>query len=109
MKTLKVAASSKATSLAGAIAWAVRQQEDVQLVAIGAAAVNQATKAVAIARTYLALEGVDLSLTPAFATVETPNEDERTALVLGVVPRPAAVVVGPVESLEAGASAPARD
>jgi stage V sporulation protein S len=92
MKTLKVAASSKATSLAGAIAWAIRQQEDVELVAIGAAAVNQATKAVAIARTYLALEGLDLYLIPGFATVETPNDDERTAVVLQVVSRPTAAL-----------------
>ncbi len=89
MKTLKVAASSKATALAGAIAWAIRQREDVELVAIGAAAVNQATKAVAIARTYLSLEGLDLYLVPSFATVATPNEDERTALRLGVFPHTA--------------------
>ncbi len=89
MKTLKVAATSKATALAGAIAWAIRQHEDVELVAIGAGAVNQSTKAVAIARTYLALEGLDLYLVPSFATVETPNDDERTAIRLAVIPRPA--------------------
>jgi len=87
VKTLKVAASSKATALAGAIAWAIRQHEDVELVAIGAGAVNQSTKAVAIARTYLALEGLDLFMVPSFATVATPNEDERTALRLSVFSR----------------------
>ncbi len=86
MKTLKVAASSKATSLAGAIAWAIRQQEDVELVAIGAAAVNQATKAVAIARSYLALDGIDAICIPAFADVEIDNQ-ERTAIKLIVEPR----------------------
>jgi len=84
MKILKVAATSAASSLAGAIAWGVRQQEDVRLLAIGAGAVNQATKGVAIARTYLALEGVDLCVVPSFQKVSTPEGEERTAISLDV-------------------------
>lgn len=101
MKTLRVAAASKATSLAGAIAWAVRQEEPVELVAIGAGAVNQATKAVAIARTYLVLEGVDLYVVPSFETVSTPEAEERTAIRLQVEPHAVAVAVGGGLSAEA--------
>jgi len=84
VKTLRVAANSKATALAGAIAWAVRQNEDVEMVAVGAGAVNQATKAVAIARTYLALENLDLRMVPSFDMVETTQNEERTALRLTI-------------------------
>ncbi len=84
MKILKVAATSEASSLAGAIAWGVRQEEDVRLMAIGAGAVNQATKGVAIARTYLALEGIDLCVIPSFQKVATPEGEERTAISLDV-------------------------
>lgn len=92
MRTLRVAASSKATALAGAIAWTIRQQEDVEMVAIGASAVNQAIKAVAIARTYLALESVDLVIAPAFDTVVTAQEEDRTAMRLAVLPRAVSAV-----------------
>jgi len=91
MKTLRVAAGSKTTSLAGAIAWSIRQDREVQLVAIGAGAVNQATKAIATARAYLAPEGLDLYLIPAFITVSTAGDEERTALQLDVFSRQIAI------------------
>lgn len=86
MKTLRVAANSKATALAGAIAWGVRQHEDVEMVAIGPAAVNQAAKAAAIARTYLTVEGLDLAIVPEFDLVTTRQEEDRTAMRLRIVP-----------------------
>ena len=96
MKTLRVAGSSRATALAGAIAWAVRQGDDVEMVAIGPTAVNQATKAVAIARTYLALDGLDLYLVPSFDTVETSEREERTALRFLIEPHAVEVMGEPV-------------
>lgn len=90
MKTFKVANSSTATTLAGAIAWAVRDGEDVELQAIGAGAVNQAVKAVAIARGYLALEGHDIVAVPQFSVVTIPGGEERTALSVQVERRTAA-------------------
>jgi len=84
MKTLKVAATSRATAVAGAIAWSVRQQKPVELAAIGAGAVNQATKAVAIARSYLAQEGLDISFAPSFSTITMANGETRTALTLRI-------------------------
>lgn len=86
MQTLRVASHSNTTSVAGAIAWSVRDNGSAEIEAIGAGAVNQATKAVAVARGYLALEGVDIVLIPSFTTVEIGDE-ERTALRFVVEPR----------------------
>ena len=83
---LKVAAHSQATSVAGAIAGVIRDTGRAEVQAIGAGAVNQATKAVAIARGYLALEGLEVVCVPTFATVEIADQ-ERTALKFVVEPR----------------------
>jgi stage V sporulation protein S len=81
-----VAAQSKATAVAGAIAGIVREQGRVEVQAIGAGAVNQAVKAIAIARGFLALEGLDVVCIPGFADVEIDGQ-ERTAIRLAVEPR----------------------
>jgi len=83
---LKVAAHSQATSVAGAIAGVIRDTGRAEVQAIGAGAVNQAIKAVAIARGYLALEGLEVVCVPTFATVEIADQ-ERTALKFVVEPR----------------------
>ena len=86
MQTLRVASRSNTTSVAGAIAWSIRDNGVAEIEAIGAGAVNQATKAVAVARGYLALEGIDIVLIPSFTTVKIGDE-ERTALRMLVEPR----------------------
>ena len=86
MQVLKVSARSRSTAVAGAIAGVVREHGRAEVQAIGAGAVNQALKAVAIARTYLALDGLDVICIPAFVDVEVQDE-ERTALRLTVEPR----------------------
>jgi stage V sporulation protein S len=86
MTILKVASTSPSTAVAGAIAGVVREMGHAELQAIGAGAVNQATKAVAIARGYLALDGIDVILVPTFTEV-TIGEDMRTALHMMVEPR----------------------
>jgi stage V sporulation protein S len=83
---LKVSAHSRSTAVAGAIAGVVREKGRAEVQAIGAGAVNQATKAVAIARGYLALDGIDVICIPAFTDVEIADQ-ERTALKLIVEPR----------------------
>ncbi len=79
MDVLRVSATSPARSLAGCIAWVVREQGRAELQAIGAAAVNQAIKAVAIARAFLELDGLDLVLIPAFTQVMVGGQ-ERSAI-----------------------------
>ena len=86
MEVLKVSAHSRSTSVAGAIAGVVREHGRAEVQAIGAGAVNQATKAVAIARSYLALDGIDVICIPAFADVVIADE-ERTAIRLVIEPR----------------------
>ncbi|NLD42634.1 MAG: stage V sporulation protein S [Chloroflexi bacterium] len=86
MSTLRVASHSETTSVAGAVAWRIRDTGSAEIEAIGAGAVNQAVKAVAVARGYLALEGLDLVLVPSFVTVKV-GEEERTAMRLLVESR----------------------
>jgi len=84
--TIRVAAQSKATAVAGAIAGIIRERGRAEIQAIGAGAVNQAIKAIAIARGFLALEGVDIISIPAFADVDIDGQ-ERTAIRFTVEPR----------------------
>lgn len=86
MALLKVSADSKPKSVAGAIAAVVREQETVEIQAVGAAAVNQAIKAIAIARGYVAPNGLDLVCIPAFADIDIDGE-QRTAMRFLVGPR----------------------
>ncbi len=83
---LKVSSRSVPTSVAGAIAGFVQEDGSVELHAVGAAAANQAIKAVAIARTYLTGSGIDLICIPEFTDVIIDNE-ERSAIRLVVQPR----------------------
>jgi len=81
MEILKVSSHSVPNSVAGAIAGVVRDKTAVEVQAVGAGACNQAVKAIAIARGYLAPIGVDLVCTPAFANIQIEGE-ERTAIKL---------------------------
>jgi stage V sporulation protein S len=83
MGVLKVSAHSKCTAVAGAIAGVIRDSGRAEVQAIGAGAVNQAAKAVAIARSYLALDGLDVVLIPSFTEVSIADQ-VRTALKLVV-------------------------
>lgn len=81
MEILKVSAKSAPNSVAGAIAGVVRESGSVELQSVGAGAANQALKAVAIARGYLAPTGIDLSCVPAFVNVYIDGE-AKTGLKL---------------------------
>lgn len=86
MEVLRVAADSKPKSVAGALAAVVREKGTAELQAVGAGAVNQAVKAIAIARGYVAPNGIDLITIPAFAEISIDAE-ERTAIKFIVEPR----------------------
>jgi stage V sporulation protein S len=81
METLKVGTKSNPNSVAGALANVVRQSESVEIQAIGAGALNQAIKAVAIARGFVAPSGKNLVCIPAFTDIIIEGE-ERTAIKL---------------------------
>lgn len=86
MEVLKVSAHSKPKSVAGALAAVLREKGSAEVQAVGAGAVNQAVKAIAIARGYVAPNGIDLVTIPAFAEIVIEAE-ERTAIRFIVEPR----------------------
>lgn len=83
---IKVSASSRSTAVAGAIAGVIREHGRAEVQSIGAGAVNQAVKAVAIARGYLQEDGYDIIAIPYFNDIEIDG-NERTALRLIIEPR----------------------
>ena len=86
MEILKVSAKSNPNSVAGALAGVIRESGIAEMQAIGAGALNQAVKAVAIARGFVAPAGLDLICIPAFTDIEIDG-NERTAIKLIVEPR----------------------
>jgi stage V sporulation protein S len=86
MDIIKVSANSRSTAVAGAIAGVMRDKRHAEVQAIGASAVNQAVKAIAIARHYLSLDGIDIVCLPEFVEIDIDGK-ERTALRLVIEPR----------------------
>ncbi len=81
-----MSAQSKPKAIAGAVAAAIRANGTVEMQAIGAGAVNQAVKAIAIARGYVAPNGINLVMRPAFVDLEIEGI-QRTAIRFTVEPR----------------------
>ena len=86
MSLIKVSARSRTASVAGAIAGVIRESGQADVQAIGAGAVNQAIKAIAIATGYLAEEDTHVVCVPAFVEV-TIDDQVRTAIKITVAPR----------------------
>ena len=83
VNVIKVSSQSRTSAVAGAIAGVMREQRHAEVQAIGAGAVNQAVKAIAIARGYLSEDGIDITCIPEFTTVEIDGK-ERTAIRINV-------------------------
>ena len=81
METLKVSSKSNPSSVAGALANVFKDKTSVEIQAVGAGAINQAIKAIAIARGFVAPSGKNLVCTPAFQDISIEGE-ERTAIKL---------------------------
>lgn len=79
--TLKVKNDSDPNKIAGAIAKCINENKSVEVQAVGAGAVNQAVKASIIARSFVANQGINLYIIPAFANIEIDGEN-RTAIKL---------------------------
>lgn len=94
LEVIKVSTRSRATSVAGAIAWVIRDHGRAEVQAIGAGAVNQAVKAMAIARGYLERDALDLNFAPRFTEVDIDGQ-ERTAVRFSV--ESYAIEVDPIE------------
>ncbi|MGE5643365.1 MAG: stage V sporulation protein S [Byssovorax cruenta] len=89
MNLIKVSGTSRTSAVAGAIAGIVREHHRAEVQAIGAAAVNQAMKALIVATGYLKLDGIHVSCIPEFADV-TIEDKVRTAVKLVIEPQNAA-------------------
>ena len=83
---LKVGAKSDPNKVAGAIAGEIRKDQRPVMQTIGAGALNQAIKALAIARGYVAPQGIDLICWPAFHDLIVDG-NERTAIKLFIEPK----------------------
>jgi stage V sporulation protein S len=86
MNVIKVSSESRTSAVAGAVAGVVREHGRAEVQAIGAGAVNQAVKAVAIDRGYLQEDGIEVVCLPEFTSVDISGK-ERTAIKLVVEPR----------------------
>lgn len=86
MEVLKVSTKSNPNSVAGALAAIIKEKNIVEIQAVGAGAINQAVKAIAIARGFVAPSGKDIVCVPAFTDIEIDGE-ARTAIKLIVQPR----------------------
>lgn len=86
MDVLKISTKSNPNSVAGAIAGLIKERGKAEMQVIGAGAINQAIKAIAIARGFVAPSGIDLICIPAFTEVRI-DEDDRTGIKLIVEPR----------------------
>ncbi|MBE7010949.1 MAG: stage V sporulation protein S [Ruminococcaceae bacterium] len=86
MEALKVSTKSNPNSVAGALAGVIRENGRAEIQTVGAGALNQSIKAIAIARGFLAPSGTDLICIPSFSEVEIGGE-ARTAIKLIIEPR----------------------
>ena len=83
MNSLKVSSKSNPNSVAGALAGIMKTSESAEIQTVGAGALNQAVKAIAIARGFLVPTGIDIVCVPTFSVIEIHGE-ERTAIKLHV-------------------------
>jgi stage V sporulation protein S len=86
MSMIKVSANSRTSAVAGAIAGVIREHKRAEVQAIGAGAVNQAVKALALATGYLRRDGINVACTPEFVDIDVQDKI-RTAIRLVVEPR----------------------
>lgn len=86
MDIIKVSGTSRTSAVAGAIAGVIRENKHAEVQAIGASAINQAVKAMALARGYLTNDGYDIIVIPEFVDVQIEDK-VRTAIKFTVEPR----------------------
>lgn len=86
IELIKVATNSSSSKVAGSLATIMREQKSVEIQVIGAGALNQAIKAIAIARGFLVSSGIDIVVIPSFKEVMV-NNNEKTAIKLRIEKR----------------------
>jgi stage V sporulation protein S len=86
MNIIKVSANSRTAAVAGAIAGIMRESRLAEVQSIGAGAINQAIKAIILAKGYLVNDGIEIVCVPEFVDVEIDGK-VRTAIRLTITPR----------------------
>lgn len=86
MDVIKVSGTSRTSAVAGAIAGVVREHKHADVQAIGASAINQAVKALVLAKGYLEADGINIVCIPDFVDVQI-DDKVRTAVKFTVEPR----------------------
>ena len=86
MDIIKVKAVSRTAAVAGAIAGVMREKKHAEVQAIGAGAVNQAVKALVLAKNFLVQDGIEIFIIPEFVNIEI-DDKVRTAIKFVVDPR----------------------
>lgn len=87
MNVIKVSANSRTAAVAGAIAGVIREYKQADVQSIGAGAVNQAVKAIILAKGYLANDNIKIACVPEFVDIEI-DDKIRTAIKLCVMSLP---------------------
>ena len=98
---LKVSSKSNPASVAGAIAGMIKDGKTVDIQSVGAGAVNQAVKAIAISRGFLSPVGIEIVCIPSFADIVIDGEF-RTAIRFSVEPRYIGGIMAPVNQASLG-------
>ena len=83
MKLIKVSSMSKPNLVAGAIVNFLKDEKELEIHTIGAGALNQATKALSIARGQLRANDIDLHCKPSFFE-SVLNDEIKTGIKLNV-------------------------
>lgn len=91
MDLIKVSGTSRTSAVAGAIAGVIREHQRAEVQAIGSQAVNQAVKALALARRYLRRDALDIVVVPEFVDINI-DDKVRTAIRFSVESHPSDVV-----------------
>ncbi len=99
MEVLKVSSRSNPNSVAGAMAGVLRRERAVEVTVVGAGALNQAIKAIAIAREHTVAEGLEVVCVPRFTEI-TIDDEARTAIRLLVEHRPSVDGAAPAAALD---------
>jgi stage V sporulation protein S len=86
MNIIKVSGTSRTSAVAGAIAGVFREHKRAEVQAIGAIAVNQAVKALVLAKGYLKEDGYEVVFIPEFVDVQI-DDKVRTAIKFNVEAR----------------------
>lgn len=77
MRTLKVSSQSKPFAVAKSITEIIKAEGEVEVVSIGAASLNKATKAIIYAKGNLTTVGISICCVPSFIDVEIDDINEK--------------------------------